>query len=322
MSMFLAGIPETTACQSINRLCSSGLQSVATIANAIKAGDIELGIGGGFESMSNYDMKTGMYSDFVSKKIWENEGAKACRLQMGITSENVSAKFGVTRETQDTFALASHAKAVAAHKRGGFAKEITPYTTTVKDKEGKETEVVVDKDDGMRDGMTMANLTKLKPIFKEGGSTTAGNASQMTDGASCIMLARRDVANKLGAKVFGRILSFSAVGVAPEIMGIGPAAAIPAALEKCGLGMKDIDIFEINEAFASQACYCASHLKVPVEKLNPSGGAISLGHPLAMTGARMICTLFRELEETQKRFGLVSMCIGTGMGAAGIFERE
>jgi acetyl-CoA acyltransferase 1 len=174
----------------------------------------------------------------------------------------------------------------------------------------------------MRDGMKIENLTKLKAIFKEGGSSTAGNSSQMTDGASCILLARRDVANKLGAKIYGRIVGFSAVGVAPEIMGIGPAAAIPAALAKSGLEMKDIDIFEINEAFASQACYCASHLNVPEEKLNPSGGAISLGHPLAMTGARMICTLFRELEETQKRFGLVSMCIGTGMGACGIFERE
>jgi len=185
--------------------------------------------------MSNYDMKTGMYSDLVSKKIWTNEGAKACRLQMGITSENVAAKFNVTRETQDTFALASHTKSLAAHKRGAFAKEITPYITLVKDKEGKESEIVVDKDDGMREGLTMANLTKLKPIFKEGGSTTAGNASQMTDGASCVMLARRDVATKLGAKIYGRIVGFSAVGVAPEIMGIGPAAAIPSALKKTGL---------------------------------------------------------------------------------------
>lgn len=272
--------------------------------------------------MSNYDMKSAMYSDFVSKKIWDNEGAKACRLQMGITSENVAEKFGVSRETQDKFALASHAKAVAAHKRGAFAKEITPYTTTVKDKEGKESQIVVDKDDGMREGMKMENLSKLKPIFKEGGSTTAGNASQMTDGASCIMLTRRDIANKLGAKIFGRIVGFAAVGVAPEIMGIGPAAAIPAALKKTGLEMKDIDIFEINEAFASQACYCASNLNVPVEKLNPSGGAIAVGHPLAMTGARMICTLFRELEEENKKTGLVSMCIGTGMGAAAVIESE
>lgn len=168
----------------------------------------------------------------------------------------------------------------------------------------------------------MQTLGKLKPVFVKDGTTTAGNSSQVTDGASCILLARRDIAEKLGAKVIGRIVSFSVAGVPPKIMGIGPAYAIPAALERAGLGLKDIDVFEINEAFASQALYCVNHLGVPKDKLNQRGGAMALGHPLGMTGSRMIVTMFHELERVQGKFGIVSMCIGTGMGACGIFERE
>ena len=200
--------------------------------------------------------------------------------------------------------------------------EITPYTTIVKDKDGNETRVTVDKDDGIRANTTAEGLAKLKPAFQKGGSTTAGNSSQMTDGASCVLLARRDVANRLGCRIIGRIVSFAVAGVPPKIMGIGPAYSIPAALSKCGLTVDDIDIFEINEAFASQATYTVNKLGVPRAKLNPKGGAIALGHPLGMTGSRMICTLMTELERTQKRFGVVAMCIGTGMGAAGVFERE
>ena len=174
----------------------------------------------------------------------------------------------------------------------------------------------------MREGVTAEKLSKLKPAFKKGGSTTAGNASQMTDGAACVMLTTRANANRLGAKILGRIVSFATAGVPPEVMGIGPAVAIPAALKKAGLEIKDVDIFEINEAFASQASYCGTVLNVPAEKTNPRGGAIALGHPLAMTGARMINTLFSELNASNKKTGLVSMCIGTGMGACGVFERE
>jgi len=200
---------------------------------------------------------------------------------------------------------------------------VTPYKTTVKDKDGKETEVTVNIDDGVREGTTAEALGKLKPAFKkDGGSTTAGNSSQMTDGAAAVLLARRDVANKLGLKIHGRILGYAVAGVPPEIMGIGPALAIPAALKKAGLTIADIDIFEVNEAFASQALYCVNKLGIPREKLNPRGGAIALGHPLGMTGARMVTTLFSELERTAKKYGVISMCIGTGMGAAGIFERE
>lgn len=205
---------------------------------------------------------------------------------------------------------------------GWSTKEITPYKTKVTDKDGNESEVVVDKDDGMRAGTSLQSLAKLKPAFKKGGSTTAGNSSQMTDGASCVLLARRDVANKLGCKIIGRFVSFATAGVPPEVMGIGPAFAIPKALDQAGLKMDDIDVFEINEAFASQATYCVQKLGVPKEKLNPRGGALAIGHPLGMTGSRMIVTLMSELERTNKKFGIVSMCIGTGMGAAGIFERE
>ena len=165
-------------------------------------------------------------------------------------------------------------------------------------------------------------MAKLKPAFQKDGTTTAGNSSQVTDGAACILLTRRDVAVKLGCKIYGRILSFAVAGVPPRVMGIGPAFAIPAALSKAGLDVKDIDIFEINEAFASQAAYCVKKLGVPKEKLNPRGGAIAIGHPLGMTGARMIVTLFSELERTKQKRGLVSMCIGTGLGACGVFERE
>ena len=241
---------------------------------------------------------------------------------MGITSENVASRYGITRTMQDQLAVDSHAKAARSAKEGWSMTEITPYTTKVKDKEGNEKEVLVDRDDGFRAGTSLETLAKLKPAFQKGGTTTAGNSSQMTDGAAAVMLTTRAVANKLGAKIRGRFVGYQTAGVPPEVMGIGPAFAIPKALEATGLTIDDIDVFEINEAFASQAAYCVQKLGVPSEKLNPRGGAIAIGHPLAMTGARMICTLLSELERTNKRFGLVSMCIGTGMGACGIFERE
>lgn len=220
-------------------------------------------------------------------------------------------------------AFESHQKAAHAQKMGWSQSEITPYKTIVKDKEGNEKEVLVDRDDGCRPQTTMATLAKLRPAFKkDGGTTTAGNSSQVTDGAAVVILARRSVAVKLGLTIKGRMLSFAAAGCAPEIMGIGPAVAIPKALAQTGLSVKDIDVYEINEAFASQATYSVNALNVPKDRLNRRGGAIALGHPLGMTGARMICTLFSELERTNSKTGVVSMCIGTGMGAAGVFERE
>ena len=324
MAGFLAGYPETTCVQGINRLCSSGLQAVATVANAIQSGEIKMGIAGGVETMSNGSMKDMQSKKGMHESVFKNENAAACLIPMGITSENVARKYGIDRQMQDKLAYESHQKAAIALKNGWTATEITPYKTFVKDEKGDMKEVSVDIDDGCRPQTTMESLAKLKPVFvKDGsGTTTAGNSSQVTDGAAVILLTRRDVANKLGCKILGRFLSFAVAGVPPKVMGIGPAYAIPAALQKCGLSIPDIDIFEINEAFASQATYCVQQLGVPKEKLNPRGGAIAMGHPLGMTGARMIVTLFSELQRTNKKRGLVSMCIGTGMGACGVFERE
>lgn len=275
--------------------------------------------------MSNGSMKDMQSKKGIHKSVFENENAAVCLMPMGITSENVAKQFGVDRATQDQLAFESHQKAAIAQKNGWVADEITPYKTFLKDPKTEEMkEVLVDRDCGVRPQTTLESLGKLKPVFvKDGsGTTTAGNSSQITDGAAVILLTRRDIAVKLGSKIYGRILSFAVAGVPPKIMGIGPAFAIPAALKKAGLKTDDIDIFEINEAFASQAAYCVKQLGVPKEKLNPRGGAIALGHPLGMTGARMIVTLFSELERTKQKRGVVSMCIGTGMGACGVFERE
>lgn len=293
-----------------------------SIANAIRARQIDIGIGGGVESMSLNAMTASIDPNTLSNQVFENPKSQSCLIPMGITSENVSEHYKVTREKQDQFAAESHAKAAKAIKEGLLQKEITPYKTFIKDKDGNEKEVLVNIDDGVREGTTVEGLSKLKAAFQKGGSTTAGNSSQVTDGAACVLLARRDVAKKLGVKIYGRILSFAVAGVPPEVMGIGPAFAIPEALKKTGLSVKDIDIYEINEAFASQAVYCVEKLGIPKEKVNPKGGAIALGHPLGMTGARMVVTLFHELERTAKKYGVISMCIGTGMGAAGVFERE
>ena len=322
MASLLADYPETTSVMAINRLCSSGLQAVATVANQIRANEIAVGIGGGVESMSTGNMQTTVDVNLLSEQIFDHEVARDCLIPMGITSENVAAQHGITREQQDQLAVESHAKAIHANKMGWSQSEITPYKTKVTDKDGNETEVMVDHDDGPRPGTTLEKLGKLKAAFQKGGSTTAGNSSQMTDGAAAVMLTTRGVANKLGCKIVGRFVGYATAGVPPKVMGIGPAYAIPKALENCGLNINDIDVFEINEAFASQATYSVQKLGVPKEKLNPRGGALAVGHPLGMTGARMIVTLMSELERTNKKFGIVSMCIGTGMGAAGVFERE
>merc|ERR1712190_348874 len=241
---------------------------------------------------------------------------------MGITSENVAEKYGISGDKQNELAANSHAKALAAQKQGLFNDEIVPVTTTVKDKEGKATQVVVKADEGPREGTTLEGLSKLKPAFKPGGSTTAGNSSQVSDGAAMVLLARRGAAQKMGLPILARMRSFAVVGVEPKLMGIGPASAIPAALEKASLSVGDIDVYEINEAFASQAIMSVEHLKIPLEKVNPNGGAMALGHPLGCTGARQIATLLPEMQRTGAKLGVVSMCIGTGMGAAGVIENE
>ncbi|KAM7336846.1 hypothetical protein ACRRTK_002965 [Alexandromys fortis] len=248
-------------------------------------------------------------------------GAASSGQHRWITSENVAERFGISRQKQDAFALASQQKAARAQSRGCFRAEIVPVTTTVLDDKGNKKTVTVSQDEGVRPSTTMEGLAKLKPAFKDGGSTTAGNSSQVSDGAAAVLLARRSKAEELGLPILGVLRSYAVVGVPPDIMGIGPAYAIPAALQKAGLTVNDIDVFEINEAFASQALYCVEKLGIPAEKVNPLGGAIALGHPLGCTGARQVITLLNELKRRGKRaYGVVSMCIGTGMGAAAVFE--
>uniref|UniRef100_A0A8C5IGB2 Acetyl-CoA acyltransferase 1 n=1 Tax=Junco hyemalis TaxID=40217 RepID=A0A8C5IGB2_JUNHY len=257
----------------------------------------------------------------ISSNMMDNPKARDCLIPMGITSENVAEKFGVSRKKQDAFALASQQKAAKAQQMGLFKTEIVPVKTTVADSDGNKKTITVHQDEGIRPSTTLEGLAKLKPAFKEDGSTTAGNASQVSDGAAAVLLAKRSKAAQLGLPVLGVLRSFAVVGVPPDVMGIGPAYAIPVAVEKAGLTLNDIDIYEINEAFASQAVYCVEKLGIPMEKVNPLGGAIALGHPLGCTGARQVVTLLNELKRRGKRaYGVVSMCIGTGMGAAAVFE--
>jgi len=322
VAQFLGGLPLEVPVVTVNRQCSSGLQAVANVAAAIRCGIIDVGLAGGVESMSLFSMTEGVDLNKLSPDILDNEMAEHCLLPMGLTSENVAAKYGITRHAQDTMAVESHRRAVAAQKAGLFDEEIVPVTARVKDGKGNVVEVVVTKDEGPRDGTTLKGLSALKPAFKAGGSTTAGNSSQVSDGAAMVLLARRSVATKLGLPILARFRSFAAVGVDPALMGIGPAFAIPEALKMANLTVADIDIFEINEAFASQATMSAQHLNIPMDKVNPKGGAIALGHPLGCTGARQIATLLPELRRTNKKLGVVSMCVGTGMGAAGVIESE
>lgn len=322
MAGFLAGIPETAGLSAVNRQCSSGLQAVMNIVNSIRGRQIDIGIGAGVEQMSQYSFNDAIKPELISDQVYEHEVARNCLMPMGITSENVAEIYGITRLEQDEFAAESQRRTAEAQKDGRLPGEITPVHTILIDADGVETPVVVNRDDGNREGTTAEALGKLKPAFKKGGSTTAGNSSQVTDGAAAVLLARRSEAIKHGLPIHGRVLAYAVAGVPPEVMGIGPAFAIPAALKKVNLSIEDIDIFEINEAFASQCLYSAKHLGIDLKKLNPRGGAISLGHPLGATGARQIKTLFSELERTGKKLGVTSMCIGTGMGAAGVFERE
>lgn len=322
MSQFLAGLPEHVSLMTVNRLCSSGLQAVMNVAYSIACKQIDIGIGGGVESMSIYDMNNLVDGEKVSDEVFNCSKAANCMIPMGITSENVADQFKVDRKSQDSLACESHRKAALAQKNGWSKDEIVPVQTKIKDKSGNMKEITVDKDEGIRPQTSMESLGKLKASFKQGGTTTAGNSSQVTDGAAGVLLARRSVAKKLGLPIVGRIIGYSVAGVPPEIMGIGPAFAIPKVLENSGMKVEDIDIFELNEAFASQAVYCINTLKIPMEKVNPRGGAIALGHPLGCTGARQFSTLLSELKRTDKKRGVISMCIGTGMGAACVVERE
>ncbi|KAF9479717.1 thiolase [Pholiota conissans] len=321
-AMLAAGFPDSVPVQIINRFCSSGLMALTTVANQIRGGQIEIGLAIGVESMSENPDKGGpVFSEFISV----NSEVKDCQERMGWTSENVAAEFNITREEQDAFAADSFQKAETAQKSGFFAEEIVPFTIPQKEPgSDKRKLVVVKEDDGIRYGTTSAGLGKIKPAFPQWGNstTTGGNASQITDGVAAVLVMTRREAEKRGLPILAKHVTTAVAGVPPRIMGIGPIYAIPLALKNAGLQLSDIDLFEINEAFASQCVYCVKTLGIPSQKLNVNGGAIAFGHPLGCTGARQIVTGLNELHRRKGKLLLTSMCIGTGMGAAGIFLRE
>jgi acetyl-CoA acyltransferase len=321
-----AGLPVEVPAITINRFCSSGLQSIALAAERIMAGHAEVILAGGTESMSMVPMG----GNKISPNPWLMDHNPDAYLGMGLTAENVARKYGITREQADEFSLASHKKALDAIAAGKFKDEIVPVevkTAVVANGANghaakvKTTTVVFDTDEGPRADTSIEALAKLKPAFHARGTTTAGNSSQMSDGAAAAIVMSAERARALGVKPLARFVAFAAAGVPPEIMGIGPAYAIPKALKLAGLTLDQIDAIELNEAFAVQALAVIRAANLDPALVNPNGGAIALGHPLGCTGAKLTATLLREIERRNGRYGMVTMCIGGGMGAAGIFER-
>lgn len=315
-----AGLPVSVPAETINRFCSSGMQSIAHAAFAIMAGQMDCAIAGGAESMTMVPM-TGL-------KFSPNPGLAAewpgAYLGMGLTAENVADKYGVSRADQDGFAFESHQKAVKAVESGLFDPELVPVNVELieHDRPGKaqSKSMVVKRDEGPRADTTKEALAKLKPAFKEGGSVTAGNSSQMSDGAAAVLLMSREKAERLGLKPLVRFVAFAVGGVEPELMGIGPIVAIPKALKLAGLNLVDIGLIELNEAFAAQSLAVIRELGLNPAITNVNGGAIALGHPLGCTGSKLTTQLINEMKRRNVQFGMVSMCIGGGMGAAGIYE--
>jgi len=312
----LAGLPDEVPAMTINRFCSSGLQAAAIVSDRIMAGGIDVGLAGGLESMSLIPMG--------GSKIALNPAVvdqfPDAYIPMGNTAENVARQFGVSRGDQDAFALASHQKAVAAQARGAFKDEIVPVKTRVFDGEIWR-DLTVDTDEGPRADTSLDKLASLKPAFDPTGSVTAGNASPLNDGAAAVVLMAADKAKEAGKKPRAYFRAFAVAGVPPAIMGIGPVPAVRKLLAKTGLKIDQIDLFEVNEAFASQALYCLRELGLPLDRVNVNGGAIALGHPLGATGARQIATALHELERRKGRYAVITMCVGGGMGAAGLIER-
>jgi acetyl-CoA acyltransferase len=319
----LAGLPVTTAGTTINRFCSSGLQAIAFGAHQIMIEGSDVVMAGGSESI------TMLQNDWNKKDVfnpWLMENLRAIYMPMGITAEVVAERYKVSREEQDKYALSSQQRTAAAQKSGKLDEEIFPVTTTclVKDKatgaESKK-EVTVKLDECNRPDTTLEGLAKLPPAFNpEGGTVTAGNASQFSDGASVTLLMSAERAQKLGIEPLGVFRGFHVAGCQPDEMGIGPVFAVPKLLKHTGKKLGDIDVIELNEAFASQVVYCRDKLGLDPVKLNPNGGSISIGHPYGMTGSRCTGTILNELRRSRKRYGIVTMCIGGGMGAAGLFE--
>lgn len=315
-----AGLPVSVPGMTINRLCSSGLQAIAIAAERIQAGWADCIVAGGTESMTCVPLGGNKY---VPNPSMVTEWPESF-MNMGMTAETVAERYGVTREDMDTFAAASHAKAAAAIAAGRFEDEIIPveveFAKLIKGKM-QRTREFVSIDDGVRADTTLASLAKMKPVFKLGGSVTAGNASQMTDGAAAVLVVSEDFLKRLGKDPLARFVAFGVCGVAPEVMGIAPIEAIPATLKMAGLTKKDIELIELNEAFAAQSLAIIKHLGLDPEIINANGGAIALGHPLGCSGAKITATLLSEMRRRKSRYGMVSMCIGLGMGAAGIFEK-
>jgi acetyl-CoA acyltransferase len=312
----LGGLSEDSAAQTINRFCSSGLQAIATAAGAIALGSADVMIAGGMESMTMVPM-TG---NKLSASPEAMRRVASVYTPMGITAENVATKFSIARADQDAFALKSHQKAAAARAAGKFDREIVTVQAT---RYRGDERVTADfrSDELIRPETTLEGLAGLKPAFSAKGSVTAGNSSPLSDGAAAALLMSRDKAKSLGLSPLGVFRAFVTVGVDPAIMGIGPIPAVRKLLAKTGLKVSDIDVFEVNEAFASQAVYVQRTLEIPDEKLNVNGGAIALGHPLGCTGAKLTATALHELARRGGRYAVVTMCIGGGMGAAGLFER-
>ncbi len=312
----LAGLPDSVPAMTINRFCSSGTQSIAQAAQAIQAGMIQVAVAGGTESMTMVPMGGNKVS--ANPEIMEKH--PEVYTSMGATAENIATRYNVTREDADKFAYESQRRAATAREQGKFKEEILPITTTMYDDDGKPKQVTVTFDTILRPDTTLEGLAKLKPAFNPKGVVTAGNASPLTDGAAAAVVMSEEKAKSLGVKPLGYFLDFQVAGVPPEIMGIGPVPAVRKLLAKNNLKVEDIDVFELNEAFAAQALYCIRELGIPMDKVNPNGGAIALGHPLGVSGARMVATILYELKRRNGRYGVVTMCIGGGMGAAALVE--
>ncbi|KAN0061822.1 hypothetical protein ACQY0O_005815 [Thecaphora frezii] len=324
MAALHAGMPVTSAYKSVNRQCASSLQSITDIANAIRLGEIGCGVAAGVESMTrNYGSRAIPVDLSPTLKQSPVQDAKDCIMPMGETSERVAERWGIGRQRQDEFAAESHRKALEAQRDGRLASEIEPIEVRwIQEDTGVETTKTISQDEGIRAGTTVEKLASLKPVFRADGFSTAGNSSQVSDGAVALTLARRDVAEAAGMEILGKWVGTATMGVKPDVMGIGPAFAVPKLLERFQIKTDDVDLWELNEAFASQALMVIDTLKLDTQKVNPKGGAIALGHPLGASGGRLVTSLLTELRRTGKQVGIATLCCGTGYGKASLIVAE
>ena len=330
MAVIIAGFPFEVPGQTVNRLCGSSMQAIINSAGMIQTGNGEVFLAGGVESMSRGPFvflkperafPYGSFKVYDSTIGWRFENPKILErirpLSMGETAEVIYEKYKIPREEQDRFAYESHMKAIKAWKEGKFKDEVIPVEVPQR----KGPPLIVEKDEGPREDTSLEKLAKLRPVFKEGGTVTAGNSCPLSDGAALVLVMEEEKAKKMGYKTYFRIVSHAIAGIHPDLMGLGPVRAVPKALKKAGLKIEDIDIIEINEAFAVQVLACLKELGIPEEKINPNGGAIALGHPLGCSGARIVTTLIHEMKRRDVKYGLATMCIGLGQGIAIVVEK-